>query len=49
MTDAVAGISPVPSDEEAAAIVAAVHTLGAGGGELGPLRDPVSRWRFSGR
>ena len=49
MTDAVAGISPVPSDEEAAAIVAGVHTLGAGGGELGPLRDPVSRWRFSGR
>ena len=49
MTDAVAGVSPVPSDEEAAAIVAAVHTLGAGGAELGPLRDPVSRWRFSGR
>jgi hypothetical protein len=31
------------------AIVAAMHTLMSGGGDQGPLRDPVSRWRFSGR
>ncbi len=41
-------ITPVPSDEEAAAIVAAVQvTLQAAGGE--PPRPAVSRWRFSGR
>jgi hypothetical protein len=45
----VGGISPEPTDEEAVAIVAAVQTLMSGGGDQGPLRDPVSRWRFSGR
>jgi hypothetical protein len=45
----VGGISPEPTDEEAVAIVAAVQSLMSGGGDQGPLRDPVSRWRFSGR
>jgi hypothetical protein len=45
----VGAISPEPTDEEAAAIVAAMQTLMSGGGDRGPLRDPVSRWRFSGR
>ncbi len=49
MTDPVGAISPEPTDEEAAAIVAAMQTVMAGGGDQGPLRDPVSRWRFSGR
>ena len=41
-------IAPVPTDEEAAAIAAAVQVVltGAGGG---PARPAVSRWRFSGR
>jgi hypothetical protein len=45
----IGAIRPEPSEEEAAAIVAAVQTITSGGGEQGPLRDPVSRWRFSGR
>jgi hypothetical protein len=45
----VGGISPEPTDEEAAAIVAAMHTLMSGGADGGPWREPVSRWRFSGR
>jgi hypothetical protein len=49
VTDPVGAISPEPTDEEAAAIVAAMQTVMAGGGDQGPLRDPVSRWRFSGR
>lgn len=49
MSGTVGAIRPEPTEEEAAAIVAAVHTLTSGGGEQGPLRDPVSRWRFSGR
>lgn len=49
MSTPVGGISPEPTDEEAVAIVAAVQTLMSGGGDQGPLRDPVSRWRFSGR
>jgi hypothetical protein len=41
-------VSPEPTDEEAAAIVAALEAArppaSAGGG-----RQPVSRWRWSGR
>ena len=42
-------ISPVPSDEEAAAIVAALELLWPRGG--GDAADPrrASVWRFSGR
>jgi hypothetical protein len=41
-------ISPVPSDEEAAAIVAALEVLSPrGGAAAGPRRASV--WRFSGR
>ncbi len=41
-------IEPTPTEEEAAAIVAALQVglPGAGGEEP---RQPVSRWRFSGR
>ena len=41
-------IEPAPTEEEAAAIVAAVQVglPGAGGEQPQP---PVSRWRFSGR
>jgi hypothetical protein len=49
VTDAVGAISPEPTDEEAAAIVAAMQSLMSGGGEDGPSRELVSRWRFSGR
>jgi len=45
----IGNISPEPTDEEAAAIVAAVQLglpTGAGQGEAS---SPVSRWRFSGR
>jgi hypothetical protein len=41
-------ISPEPTDEEAAAIVAAIHAATpAGGGAAG--EPPVPRWRWSGR
>lgn len=41
-------ITPVPTDEEAAAIVAAIECGMAGpGGEV--QADSVSRWRWSGR
>lgn len=46
---AVAGVTPEPTDEEAAAIVAALQLAVTGPAAGGPLRDPVSRWRFSGR
>ena len=49
MSASVGSISPEPTDEEAVAIVAATQVLLSGGGEQGPTRDPVSRWRFSGR
>lgn len=49
MTESVGGITPEPTDEEAAAITAAVQLVLSSGGDAGPLRDPVSRWRFSGR
>ncbi len=45
----IGNISPEPTDEEAAAIVAAVQLgLPTGGGQ-GDHPTPVSRWRFSGR
>ena len=45
----IGSISPEPTDEEAAAIVAAVQLgLPTGGGQ-GDQVTPVSRWRFSGR
>ena len=49
MIQGTAGISPEPTDEEAAAIVAAAQTLLAGAGDDGSGRERVSRWRFSGR
>lgn len=49
MSTAVGGITPEPTEEEAAAIVASVHALLSGGGADGDGRAPVSRWRFSGR
>jgi hypothetical protein len=49
VSSSVRAIRPEPTDEEAAAIVAAVHALTSGGGDGGPGREPVSRWRFSGR
>jgi len=43
-------ISPEPSDEETAAIAAALHaTMAAGGMVASPLRDRRSAWKFSGR
>lgn len=44
-------ISPVPSDEEAAAIVAAVEVAWprAAAGSTWADDDEPSRWRFSGR
>jgi hypothetical protein len=45
----IGNISPEPTDEEAAAIVAAVQLgLPTGAGQ-GDHATPVSRWRFSGR
>jgi hypothetical protein len=49
VTDPVGGISPEPTDEEAAAISAAMFSLMSGAGGAGEHQDPVSRWRFSGR
>lgn len=48
-TPEVTSISPEPTDEEAAAIVAAIQLGLPGGGAGGDGRPPVSRWRFSGR
>ena len=42
-------ISPEPTDEEAAAIVAAVQLGLPGGASADHGIEPVSRWRFSGR
>ena len=43
-------ISPVPSEEEAAAIVAALGAaMPTGGMVASPLRDRRSAWKFSGR
>jgi hypothetical protein len=42
-------VTPEPDDEEAAAIAAAVTQLFSGGPAASPGREPVSRWRFSGR
>ncbi len=44
----VTSITPEPTDEEAAAIVAAIQ-LGLPGGAADEARPAVSRWRFSGR
>ena len=44
---AVRGVRPVPSDEELAAIVAAVEV--AWPRPVAPVIDPPMRWRFSGR
>jgi hypothetical protein len=45
----IGNISPEPTDEEAAAIVAAVQLgLPTGAGQSDQV-TPVSRWRFSGR
>ena len=43
-------VNPAPTDEEAAAIVAAVDALWPqpGGGEVDPRR-PSAAWKFSGR
>lgn len=41
-------ITPEPSDEEAAAIVAALQ-LGLPGGAVDAAPPRVSRWRWSGR
>ena len=48
MTGSVAGISPEPSDEEAAAIVAAGSVVFASGAAAADRSEP-SRWRWSGR
>jgi len=45
----VGSISPEPTDEEAAAIVAAIEVGLPRAGDAGDARPPVSRWRFSGR
>lgn len=42
-------INPEPTDEEAAAIVAAVQLGLAGGAPVDDHLDRVSRWRWSGR
>lgn len=42
-------ISPEPTDEEAAAIAAAVELGLAGGASVGDHPGRVSRWRWSGR
>jgi hypothetical protein len=43
-------ISPAPSEEEAAAIVAALSAAMPTGGMIAsPLRDRRSAWKFSGR
>lgn len=46
----VATVSPVPTDEEAAAIVAATEALWPRATELGPPASPRNTaWRFSSR
>ncbi|MHB1139497.1 MAG: hypothetical protein ACYC2O_11110 [Microthrixaceae bacterium] len=45
----VGSISPEPTAEEAAAIVAAIQLGLPDGGAGGEMRPTVSRWRFSGR
>lgn len=45
----IGSISPEPTDEEAAAIVAAVQLGLPSGAGQGDNTTPVSRWRFSGR
>jgi hypothetical protein len=43
-------ITPAPTDEEVAAIVAAIEAnLPTAGMVASPLRDPRSAWKFSGR
>jgi len=42
-----ASIRPVPDEEEAAAIVAAVEATWPRG--AGPSEAPIERWRWSGR
>lgn len=49
MTDRAVAISPVPTDEEAAAIVAAIELGLPSGSAGGDGRPAVPRWRFSGR
>ncbi|MGB6059001.1 MAG: hypothetical protein WBF71_12150 [Microthrixaceae bacterium] len=44
----VVGITPEPTDEEAAAIVAAIE-VGIPRGAAQPAGQARSRWRFSGR
>jgi hypothetical protein len=49
VNDAHGQVSPEPTEEEAVAITAAMQTLFSAGGAVEPGREPVSRWRFSGR
>ncbi len=45
----VASIHPTPSDEEAAAIIAAIEVGLPRGAAVEEARPAVPRWRFSGR
>ena len=50
MTTSSFSISPAPTDEETAAIVAAIEANTAAGGMVAsPLRNRDSAWKFSGR
>lgn len=49
MTGPAEGVTPEPDDEEATAIAAALTQVFAGGAVQAPGREPLSRWRFSGR
>jgi len=43
-------VTPVPTDEEAVAIAAALTVVfSSGGGESAPLPSSDTSWRFSGR
>ena len=42
-------ITPTPSDEEAAAIVAALESIRSSAVVAAPAQEPPPRWRFAGR
>jgi hypothetical protein len=48
-TAVVASVVPTPTEEEAAAIAAAVDLLWPGATDDDPTRRPQSAWKFSGR
>lgn len=46
---AIGSITPTPTDEEAAAIIAAIEVGLPRGGVVEEPREAIPRWRFSGR